>query len=284
MRELRTALAKGARSTARISLTSPPARRRRSSRTPRWRRCRVRRLREPHDALTSARRGGSAGHHANLFDNPADDRQRSADRAVQEFLARRAAAKARPRRASLYGRAWGDVCPTGQRPLSVRHETSGADRNRLRRASRRRSSTRMASRVTGTIRRRRAVLWNPDRRIFISYEDPQSLRLKARTCATAVSPARCSAANDDPRGDLPTRCSPRCTRRGGAGGDLAYCSHEVISVGGAGSPPYCSPARPSRDVSRGFSPGGSVVAWTKRTSRGSSSSTRSPARERRDVP
>ena len=53
--------------------------------------------------------GDAAGHHANLFLNPADDRQQSTDRAAREFLEAGVPSAKLVLGVPFYGRAWGDV-------------------------------------------------------------------------------------------------------------------------------------------------------------------------------
>jgi chitinase len=118
-----------------------------------------------------------AGHHANLYDHPADDKQRSADRAVREFLAAGVPAAKLVMGVPFYGRGWRDVNPVaeGLYQPGMAVETMNLTYGRL------------AAEVVGRdgfARRWDATaqapfLWNGDRHIFISYDDPESLRLKA---------------------------------------------------------------------------------------------------------
>jgi GH18 family chitinase len=119
-----------------------------------------------------------AGHHSNLYAHPADARQRSADRAVREFLAAGVPARKLVLGVPFYGRAWGDVDPAGEglyqpgKPPAERMETRYGS---------------LAGLVTqpGWMRRwdplaEAPFLWNADRRLFIAYDDPESLRVKSR--------------------------------------------------------------------------------------------------------
>jgi chitinase len=119
----------------------------------------------------------TAGHHANLYDHPADDKQRSADRAVREFLAAGVPAAKLVMGVPFYGRGWRGVNPVaeGLYQPGTAVETMNLTYGRL------------AAEVVGRdgfARRWDATaqapfLWNGDRRIFISYDDPESMRLKA---------------------------------------------------------------------------------------------------------
>jgi GH18 family chitinase len=120
-----------------------------------------------------------AGHHANLYPNPSDPQQSSADRAVREFLAAGVPARKLVLGVPFYGRAWGEVRPEGDglyqpgKPLSQRIDTAYAS-----------LAAQLVDR-NGYIRLwdGRALapyLWNAEKRVFISYEDPESLRAKSR--------------------------------------------------------------------------------------------------------
>ena len=122
---------------------------------------------------------GLAGHHANLYPHPADPRQRSADGAVREFLAAGVPASKLVLGVPFYGRAWvvaatGDtfLYQPGQAPAERLETKYGA------------LATTLVDR-NGFARRWDAAaqapyLWNAGKRVFVSYEDPESLRLKTR--------------------------------------------------------------------------------------------------------
>jgi chitinase len=118
-----------------------------------------------------------AGHHANLYDHPSDDKQRSADRAVREFLAAGVPSAKLVMGVPFYGRGWRDVNPAAN---GLYQPGSAVERMNL-------TYGRLAAEVVGRdgfTRRWDATaqapfLWNADRRIFISYDDPESMRLKA---------------------------------------------------------------------------------------------------------
>ena len=122
---------------------------------------------------------GLAGHHANLYPHPADPRQRSADGAVREFLAAGVPASKLVLGVPFYGRAW-VVAATGDTFL---YQPGKAPAERL--------ETKYGALATtlvdrnGFARRWDAAaqapyLWNAGKRVFVSYEDPESLRLKTR--------------------------------------------------------------------------------------------------------
>jgi chitinase len=120
----------------------------------------------------------TAGHHSNLYPSPTDPRQRSADGAVREFLAAGVPSRKLVLGVPFYGRAWEHVNPegdglyrVGQKPLQ-RVETGYAALAAL-------------TAQPGWVRRWDApaqapFLWNAEKRVFVTYDDPESLRIKAR--------------------------------------------------------------------------------------------------------
>ncbi len=144
----------------------------------------------------------AAGHHANLYPNAADDRQRSVDRAVQEFLAAGVPARKLVLGVPFYGRAWGDVGPVGHglyQPGSLPAERIDTSYGQIAAA--------LVGR-DGFVRywdgaAQAPYLWNAERRIFISYDDPESLALKARYIRDHhLAGAMFWQYNDDPTGAL----------------------------------------------------------------------------------
>jgi GH18 family chitinase len=121
--------------------------------------------------------GDEAGHHANLYVHPADPKRLSVDGAVREFLAAGVPAAKLVVGVPFYGRAWREVESVDGlyrqgKPLGERLDTSypalaalpGRD---------------------GWVRGWDGVaqapyLTNAARRLFVSYEDPESLGLKCR--------------------------------------------------------------------------------------------------------
>jgi len=120
-----------------------------------------------------------AGHHANLFDHPDDDKHRSGDAAVRDFMAAGVPVDKLVLGVPFYGRGWMDV---------------RADRNGLYQPgvplvdAAGLSYARIAAELVGKdgyerhwdATAQQPYLWNASRRIFIAYDDPESARRKAR--------------------------------------------------------------------------------------------------------
>jgi chitinase len=120
-----------------------------------------------------------AGHHANLYPNPADPDRQSVDRAVSEFLAAGVPAAKLVVGVPFYGRAWANVTPTNE----GLYQTGTEPKERLE-TNYDRLATQLVNR-NGFVRRwdeaaQAPYLWNAERRIFIGYDDPESLRAKCR--------------------------------------------------------------------------------------------------------
>jgi len=122
---------------------------------------------------------GEAGHHANLFVNPTDPHQASADRAVREFLGAGVAARKLVLGVPFYGRAW-TVATADARGL---YQPGKAPADRIETGYARLAADRVGK---GGFERfwdekaQAPYLWSAEKRIFISYEDPESLRIKCR--------------------------------------------------------------------------------------------------------
>jgi chitinase len=122
-----------------------------------------------------------AGHHANLHPHPADDKRSSADGAVRDFLAAGVPASKLVLGVPFYGRAWlstgGDpgahgLYQPGTRPaerLETGYEALARDRVDRNGFARHWDPIAQAP-----------YLWSPDARTFVTYEDPESLRVKCR--------------------------------------------------------------------------------------------------------
>ncbi len=144
-----------------------------------------------------------AGHHANLYPHPADPDQVSADGAVGEFLDAGVPAAKLVLGVPFYGRAWGQV----------ERDDAGGALYRPGRPLARRLDTRYANLAAlvaaGLFERRwdeRAQapwLWNAETKTFVSYDDPESLRVKARyIAARGLAGAMFWEYNADPDGRL----------------------------------------------------------------------------------
>jgi chitinase len=123
-----------------------------------------------------------AGHHANLYRHPADDEGHSADGAVRDFVAAGVPARKLVLGVPFYGRAWGSVRgdvsahglyqpggPLVGEPIETSYEKLAADLVGRNGFGRHWDAVSQAP-----------FLWNPERRVFVSYEDPESLRIKCR--------------------------------------------------------------------------------------------------------
>jgi chitinase len=123
--------------------------------------------------------GGEAGHHANLYPNPTDPHQASADRGVREFLAAGVPPAKLVLGVPFYGRAW-SVASADARGL---YQPGKAPAERIETGYASLAADRIGK---GGFERlwddeaQAPFLWNAEKRIFVSYEDPQSLRIKCR--------------------------------------------------------------------------------------------------------
>jgi GH18 family chitinase len=120
-----------------------------------------------------------AGHHANLLQNPMDDKQLSADGAVRLFLSAGVPAHKLVLGVPFYGHAWGDVAPVANglyQPGQPPHQEIDASYGNLARSFVGKNGY---ARFWDE-RAQAPYLWNAKERVFISYEDPESLRVKCR--------------------------------------------------------------------------------------------------------
>jgi chitinase len=120
-----------------------------------------------------------SGHHANLFPSPADAEQRSVDRAVKEFLAAGVPPSKLVVGVPFYGRGWSGVAADRNgryqpgKPIEPRMDLNYSH---------------LASDVIGRdgfvrywdTEAQAPYLWNAERKIFITYEDPESLGRKTQ--------------------------------------------------------------------------------------------------------
>jgi GH18 family chitinase len=118
-----------------------------------------------------------AGHHANLYTHPADPKQLSADRAVRDFLAAGVPREKLVLGVPFYGRTWGQVEPKGQGLYQagkpVKPPVDARYGNLVTKLVGREGYERVWDPVAQA-----PFLWNAAQRIFITYEDPESLRRK----------------------------------------------------------------------------------------------------------
>jgi chitinase len=125
------------------------------------------------------REGGDrlAGHHANLYPNPADDKHLSTDGAVRAFLAAGAPASKLVVGVPFYGHGWSAVEEKDHglyqpgKPLSGMELHYGTLAGLVGREGWARYWDEQAQ---------APFLWNAERRAFVTYDDPESLAIKCR--------------------------------------------------------------------------------------------------------
>jgi chitinase len=125
-----------------------------------------------------------AGHHANLFDHPADEKQRSGDRAVRDFMAAGVPARKLVLGVPFYGRGWTDVT----RPADATVSSTGLYQPGKALTGQSLNYGRLSSELVGQrgfvrvwdARAQQPYLWNGESRTLIAYDDPESLRVKSR--------------------------------------------------------------------------------------------------------
>ncbi len=126
-----------------------------------------------------------AGHHANLFDQPLDDKNRSGDRTVREFMDAGVPAHKLVLGVPFYGRGWTNVTVA---PTTEGTPGTGLYRPGTALTGRSLSYGRLAAELVdreGFVRiwdsqAQQPYLWNAATRTVICYDDPESLRVKAR--------------------------------------------------------------------------------------------------------
>jgi chitinase len=118
----------------------------------------------------------TTGHHAPLYTNPADPKKISADRSVHEYEQAGVAAAKIVLGVPFYSHAWGEVdgmnhglYQPGKPPASGARPSGGPD----------------AMMKNGFIRywdptASVPYLYNPEKKVWVSYDDPQSLALKCK--------------------------------------------------------------------------------------------------------
>jgi chitinase len=126
-----------------------------------------------------------AGHHANLFEHPLDDKRRSGERTVREFLAAGVPAQKLVLGVPFYGRGWTSVAET---PAADGTPDTGLYRPGTALTGRSLAYGRLAAELVNRegfvrlwdARAQQPYLWNAATRTVICYDDPESLRVKAR--------------------------------------------------------------------------------------------------------
>ncbi len=121
---------------------------------------------------------GLAGHHSNLYTHPSDDNSLSTDRAVRNFLAAGVPARKLVLGVPFYGKAWGNVAPEG----NGLYQRGGNPAERLETTYGKLSQTIGRNGFTRywDAQAQAPYLYNAEKRLFIAYDDPESLALKAR--------------------------------------------------------------------------------------------------------
>jgi chitinase len=125
-----------------------------------------------------------AGHHSNLYDQPLDERKRSGDRTVREFMAAGVPAHKLVLGVPFYGRGWTDVAVT---PSADGTPATGLYNAGKPLTGRSLNYGKLAAELVdrdGFVRlwdatARQPYLWNAATRTVICYDDPESLRVKA---------------------------------------------------------------------------------------------------------
>jgi len=120
-----------------------------------------------------------AGHHSNLYTHPADDHQLSIDRAVSAYFAAGVPADKLVLGVPFYAHAWGDVVPERnglyQPGKAPGEEIQGGYGNVSKTLVNKQGYVRFWDDIS-----KAPYLWNAEKRIFITYDDPESMRLKCR--------------------------------------------------------------------------------------------------------
>lgn len=121
--------------------------------------------------------GGLTGHHAPLFANPADPRKASSDTSVKEFLAAGVPAKKLVLGVPFYGHVWGEVSATANGLYQPGKPVPGAYAS-----FKGIESTMLGQGYTRYWDSAASVpyLYNADKKIFVSYEDTESLAAKGK--------------------------------------------------------------------------------------------------------
>jgi chitinase len=122
---------------------------------------------------------GEAGHHANLYPNAADPISASADRYVREFLAAGVPPGKLVLGVPFYGRAW--VVASAE--ASGLYQPGKAPAERLETSYASLAADRVGKGGFERVwddKAQAPFLWNAEKKVFISYDDPESLGAKCR--------------------------------------------------------------------------------------------------------
>lgn len=122
-----------------------------------------------------------AGHHANLYAHPADEKRNSADGAVSDFLAAGVPARKLVLGVPFYGRACGAV--EGDPKARGLYQAAGRPAEGIETSYARLAEERVDRNGFGRHWdpvAQAPYLWSPQARVFVTYEDSESLRVKSR--------------------------------------------------------------------------------------------------------
>jgi chitinase len=113
------------------------------------------------------------GHHAPLFTNPSDPKRISADRSVQEFEKAGVPASRIVLGVPFYGRAWNEVPAAGNGLFQPGKPPAGGQYRAAPETLLKNGFIRYWDPVASA-----PFLYNPETKVFVSYDDPQSLAAK----------------------------------------------------------------------------------------------------------
>ena len=118
-----------------------------------------------------------AGHHAPLFTNPADPKKISGNRSVQEFEQAGVPAAKLVLGVPFYGHVWGQVSDTDHGLFQAGKPVPNAfaKYGNITTTMLNNGYTRYWDPIASV-----PYLYNPEKKIFVSYEDPESLTLKSK--------------------------------------------------------------------------------------------------------
>jgi chitinase len=115
------------------------------------------------------------GHHAPLFTNPADPKKISADRSVQEFEQAGVPASRIVLGVPFYGRAWSEVPAAGNGLFQPGKPPAAGQYRAAPETLLKSGFIRFWDPIASA-----PFLYNPETKVFVSYDDPQSLAAKCK--------------------------------------------------------------------------------------------------------